>query len=292
MYRGAVRATVYERYPRTRLERTARGLWIHVQPIFLLPGAAMSVFGALLASDVAVSTAVVHAVAVCLVVYVAHLEDGYVDYYVRSEDKTNPLDPTEIRVAIGAATGLFACCLLGLWLTSGALTAALTGPLLVLGYVHAPQLDTNPVTATVDYPLGIVLATMGGYAAQTRTVSAAVVAVCLVLFFLFAAINVLLDRLDYQADRRVAKRTLPVVLGPTRAQRVAQGLAFSSVCVLVASSLAGPLPHGAVLAGVVPAGVTLSCFVRTSDPKRLVTLYIGATYFFAVALFLAIRFGG
>lgn len=275
---------------RTRIGRRARGLWVHVQPIFLLPGAVMSVFGALLATDPTIPIAVLHATAVCLAVYVAHLKDGYVDHYIRGEDETNPLEPSEIRVAIIAAAGLFAGCLGALWLAAGPIGALLTAPLLALGYLHAPVLDTNPATESVDYPLGIVLATAGGYATQTGTVTALALSVCLILFLLLVAINVMLDRLDYRHDRRVGKRTLPVVLGPDRALRVAWALVLVSVATLAVSSRFGPLPRSALLAGAVPVGAILSCRLREPDPERLVALFIGATYAFGLALFLTIRF--
>lgn len=69
------------------------------------PGAAMFGFGALLATDPAVSNAILRAAAICLAVYVAHLKDDYVDYYVRGEDDANPLKLSDLRVAIGAAAG-------------------------------------------------------------------------------------------------------------------------------------------------------------------------------------------
>lgn len=250
----------------------------------------MSGFGALLAVEFALAPAALHAAAVCLAVYVAHLKDGYVDYYVRGEDDRNLLEPSEIRVAIGAATALFVGSLVVLWLTAGPTGALLTAPLLVLGYLHAPHLDTNPATESVDYPLGIVLATAGGYATQTGTVTALVLSVCFVLFLLLVAINVMLDRLDYRHDRRVAKRTLPVVLGPDRALLVAWALVLASVAALAVSSLSGPLPRSALLAGAVPVGAVLGCRLCEPDPERLVVLFIGATYAFGVALFLAIRF--
>ncbi|SDK59779.1 4-hydroxybenzoate polyprenyltransferase [Natronorubrum texcoconense] len=277
---------------RTRLERRGHGLWVHVQPIFLVPGAAMSVFGTALATDISVSSGAIHAFAVCLAVYVAHLKDGYVDYYVRGEDERNPLEPREIRLAIAVATILFGLCLGLLWQFGGPIAAVATAPLLVLGYFHAPQLDTHPLTVTVDYPLGICLATVGGYATQTGTVSDTVLAVCLTLFLLLAAINIMLDRLDYDHDRRLAKRTLPVVLGPTRAQRIAWGLIGACLVVLLVSSLFGPLPTVAALAGAVPGAVTLACLVRPLDPNRLVALFIGVTYVFATMLFIAIRISG
>ncbi|MFC6769309.1 prenyltransferase, partial [Natrinema soli] len=120
-----------ERSHPTRLRRTTRGLAAHVQPVFLLPGIAMSFFGVLLAGDATVTTAVVHALAIGLAVYVAHLKDGYVDHYVRGEDAENPLAPTEILVAIFAASAAFVGCVGSLWAAAGPVPAVLTAPLVV-----------------------------------------------------------------------------------------------------------------------------------------------------------------
>lgn len=286
---GNLPASVHERSRRTRLRRTTRGLAAHVQPVFLLPGVAMSLFGASLAGDAAVPTAVVHALAIGLTVYVAHLKDGYVDHYVRGEDADNPLAPTEIRVAIFAASAAFACCVVSLWAAAGPDPAALTAPLVVLGLLHAPHLDAAPATGTLDYPLGIALATAGGYATQTGSVSASIVAIAAVFLVLLAGINVLLDLLDYDHDRRVPKRTIPVVVGPAAARPVACAFVVAAVALLACSSVVGVLPPRAALAGVFPLGAAIACVVGGLAADRAVPLFIGSTYLFAAALFLAVR---
>ncbi|WP_121743661.1 UbiA family prenyltransferase [Natronorubrum halophilum] len=280
---------MHERSRRTRLRRTTRGLVAHVQPVFLLPGVAMSLFGASLAGDAAVPTAAVHALAIGLAVYVAHLKDGYVDYYVRGEDADNPLAPTEIRVAIVAASAAFACCVAFLWAAVGPDPAALTAPLVALGLLHAPHLDAAPATGTLDYPIGIALATAGGYATQTGSVSASIVAIAAVFLVLLAGINVLLDLLDYDHDRRVPKRTIPVVVGPDAARPVAWVFVVAAVALLACSSVVGVLPPRAALAGVFPLGAVIACVVVGLAADRAVPLFIGSTYLFAAALFLAVR---
>jgi 1,4-dihydroxy-2-naphthoate polyprenyltransferase len=259
--------------------------------VFLLPGAAMSAFGALLAENLAVGTAIVHLVVVSLAVYVAHLKDGYVDYYLRGEDDENLLAPATIRLAIVLATMLFAVCVALLWREGGPLAVAVTVPLLALGYLHAPHLDTNPVTVTIDYPLGIVVATAGGYVSQTGTVRGPVTAVCLVLFALLSAISILIDITDYRADRRVSKRTIPVAIGPERARSVAWLLVLASLLALLFSSTSGVLPRTAAVAGIVPAGTLLVCVGREPTADRAVALFIRATYVFAGLLFASIRLG-
>lgn len=288
---GVEQGAVHERSLETRTERTVRGLWDHVQPVFLLPGASMSAFGALLAGNPAIDTAFVHLMTVSLAVYVAHLKDGYVDYYLRGEDDENSLDPTIIWAAIAIATALFAVCVALLWRKSGLLVVFVTVPLLALGYLHAPYLDTNPITVTIDYPLGIVVATGGGYVAQTGTVHGPTVAVCLVLFTLLSAISILIDITDYRADRRISKRTIPVVIGPDRARFVAWLLVLASLLALLFSSIISVLPRTATIAGIVPASTVLVCVVRNPTAEHAASLFIGMTYVFAGLLFASIRLG-
>jgi len=57
---------------------------------------------------------------------------------------------------------------------------------------------------------------------------------------------------------------------------------------LVVSSLSGPVPWSALIAGIVPASVTVGYLVGLTDPQRLAGLFIGATYVFTAALFLVI----
>jgi hypothetical protein len=90
-----------------------------------------------------------------------------VDFYQRGEDEDHPLTQRGCRVALGGATAGFAICAAVLGIAVGPLAALITLPGWVIGYFHAPQLDTNPVTATTGYPLGIALALVGGYYVQT-----------------------------------------------------------------------------------------------------------------------------
>ncbi len=291
MLLDSIRASVHERSRRSRLRRTTRGLAAHVQLVFFLPGVAMSFFGALLAGDVTVSTAAVHGLAIGLAIYVAHLKDGYVDYYVREEDLDNPLSPTEIRAAIGVSSATFVSCVAFLWATTGTVPAALTAPLVVLGLLHAPHLDAAPATGVLDYPLGISLAIAGGYATQTGALSAQVIAIAAVFLPLLAGINVLLDLLDYDHDRRVPKRTIPVVVGPDAARPVAWAFVVAAVALLIFSSALGILPPQAALAGVFPLGAAVACVMGGLATDRAVSLFIGSTYLFAAALFFALRPG-
>ncbi|WP_199174785.1 UbiA family prenyltransferase [Halegenticoccus soli] len=251
----------------------------------------MSWFGALLADDLSIATGVGHSLAICLAVYVAHLKDGYIDFYTRGEDTSNPLTPAEIHVAITVSAATFMGCVGFLWITSGIVAAVLTIPVVVLALLHAPYLDTTPVTTTIDYPLGIAFTTMGGYAAQTNSMASSVIAVSLIFFLQLAAIGVLLDLLDYPHDHLIAKRTLPVVLGRDRAKLVTWTLVAAAVCLLVLSSALGVFPHCAATAASLPLGAMMVCLNRGYAAGRAVSLFIKTTYAFGGVLFLTVRPG-
>ncbi|ARS91890.1 hypothetical protein B1756_15985 [Natrarchaeobaculum aegyptiacum] len=273
---------------RWRWRRRIDGLWRHVQPVFFLPGVAVSIVGAVLAPDPSISTAAVHATAVALAVYVAHLTDGYVDYYVRGEDERNRLSPAELRAATILTATAFGPCLVALGFTSGALAVGVTAPLLALGYLHAPYLDTNPITTTVDYPTGIALAVVGGYATQTGTVSGAVGTTALALFVFLSGIGILMDLLDYEHDREIGKRTVPVVLGPERARSVSSWLVVSSSVVVLSASAMSVVPVTATVIGPVPS-VTVFAWTRSDWAVEVaVRRRIATTYVFTALLVLAV----
>lgn len=67
----------------------AYGSQIH--PVFMLPALAASWFGSILAVRFSLAIGLLHMAAIFFAVYTAHLKDGYVDFYVRSEDDDHPL---------------------------------------------------------------------------------------------------------------------------------------------------------------------------------------------------------
>ncbi|MEY7852215.1 UbiA family prenyltransferase [Natrarchaeobius sp. A-rgal3] len=270
-------------------KRIGSGLLAHVQPVFLLPAGAIAVFGAVLADYVSVGTAIAHCFAVCLAVYVAHLRDGYVDYYVRNEDDQNRLTPTEIHVAIVLSTAAFGGCLAYLWLVSGTLSVVLSTPILALGLLHAPYLDTNPVTTTVSYPLGIALAMAGGYATQTGTLTTVVIVLAGVFFVHLAGIGILLDRLDYHDDRRRGKRTVPVVVGDERAEVAAWMFVLAGSGLLLLSSVVEIVPQSSQYAALIPISAVAIRASRRIDRTHAVVLSIGTMYLFAAVLFFLVR---
>jgi 4-hydroxybenzoate polyprenyltransferase len=260
-----------------------------VHPVFMLPPLATSLFGGLLSGGFWPPVAVLHAGAMFFAVYTAHVKDGYVDFHVRGEDDDHPLTGSGCRMAlVGAGLG-FALCTATIWLLVGPVAALLTVPTWVIGYTHAPQLDMNPVGATMGYPSGIALALLGGYYAQVTTLSPRAVGLAAVFLLLLTGIKIIDDEQDYDYDRSIQKRTVAVVLGRTRARQFALGLFGAGLLGVVGLSVALPgIPPSAAAAALVFGAV--AAIAQRGDPETATMLLIRGSYLLLAVLVTAVWF--
>jgi 1,4-dihydroxy-2-naphthoate octaprenyltransferase len=258
-----------------------------VHPVFMLPPIAASLFGASLADAYDPGLALLHATAVFFALYTAHVKDGYVDFYGRGEDDDHPLSAPGCRLALaGATAGFFAATLALGWLVD-LTAAAITVPGWVIGILHAPQLDTNPLTATSGYPAGIALALVGGSYVQTQAFVPVAVALAAVFLVVLSGVKVIDDATDYEYDRSIDKRTVAVAVGPRRARSVAFALMAVGMVGVVAFALSLPvLPPTAALAAVAFAAVAL--LARNADPELATMLLIRGSYVFLAVLLAAV----
>jgi 4-hydroxybenzoate polyprenyltransferase len=264
-----------------------RALGSQVHPVFMLPPVATSLFGAVLSGDPELAPAALHAVAIFAAVYTAHVKDGYVDFHVRDEDDDHPMTAPGCQRTLAGSTTLFAAALVALFVLSGPMVALLTLPTWFLGYFHAPQLDMNPVTATIGYPLGIALAILGGYAAQVGTLSGTALAFAAVFLVLLTGVKVVDDAQDYEYDLGIEKRTVAVVLGPAGARRFADALVAAGLLLVVTLALLGPFPPTAVLAAVAFGAV--AAIARRGDPTIATMLLVRGSYVFLAVLLVAVH---
>jgi len=267
----------------------AEALASQVHPVFMLPATATAVFGALLAGDVNLSLVLLHTVAVGLALYVAHVTDGYVDFYVRGEDDAHPLSQRGCRVALwGASLGFWLLALaLGVLVGPGALL--LTAPGWLIAVAHAPQLDTNPLGATLGYPGGIALALLGGYYVQAGRLSATVLGLGACFLVVLAGIKVVDDAQDVTYDAGIDKRTVAVVLGPAGARRVAFGLLGAGSAGVVGMALWLPgVPASAGFA-VVPFLVVAMLAAR-AGPELATMLLVRGSYLLLAGLVATVWF--
>ena len=262
-----------------------------VHPVFMLPPLAASAFGAVLADGFDAALLALHLTAVFAALYTAHIKDGYVDFYRRGEDDDHPLTAIGCRAALAGATLVFFACLLVIGLLVDVRAALLTLPGWIIGYLHAPQLDLNPVGATAGYPAGIAFALLGGYYVQTAALSATVVAFAAVFLVVLSGIKTIDDAKDHEYDRSIGKRTVAVLLGPGRARRFAYGLMAFGMAAVVALALAGVFPPASVFAPVV-FGVVAAFAWRAGENASLATkLLIRGSYLFLAVLVAAVWFG-
>ncbi|WIV66503.1 UbiA family prenyltransferase [Natrialbaceae archaeon AArc-T1-2] len=270
------------------LEATARAYGSQVHPVFMLPPLAASLFGAVLAAGIDPRSATIHVAAIFAAVYTAHLKDGYVDFHVRGEDDDHPLTERGCRLGLVASSATFAVCTSLLFVLVDWIAVALTLPTWLIAYHHAPQLDTNPVTATTGYPAGIALAILGGYYVQARAISLVAVGFAVVFLVLLSGIKVIDDAQDYAYDRSIEKRTVAVAVGPTRAYDVAYGFMVIALLAVVALAVARVFPPTAVLAAV--AFAVVAAFARRAGPELATMLLVRGSYVFLAILVAAVWF--
>ena len=206
------------------LRADAAALASQIHPVFMLPPLAASWFGAILAGEFSIAVGAVHAAAIFFAVYTAHLKDGYVDFHVRDEDDDHPLTARGCRLALVGATVGFVAALAAVVAVAGPVAGLVTLPGWVIGYLHAPQFDTNPVTVTGGYPAGMALALVGGFYVQAGTFAPAIVGLAATFLVALSGVKVVDDTTDVIYDRSIGKRTVAVALGPRRAREVAFGL--------------------------------------------------------------------
>jgi 4-hydroxybenzoate polyprenyltransferase len=266
-----------------------RALTSQVHPVFMLPAIASSWFGAVLTGSFSPSLGAIHASAVFFALYTAHVTDGYVDFYVREEDDDHPLSARGCTVALAGASVAFFACVGTLALLVDVWAGALTLPGWLIAVNHAPQLDTNPVGATVGYPLGIGFALLGGYYVQTGALAPTVLALAGVFVTVLSGIKVVDDAQDYEYDRSIEKRTVAVALGRRRARLTAYALMTAGMVAVVGLAWLLPgIPPSAGFASVAFGGVAAVAW--RAEAELATKLLIRGSYLFLAVLVATVWF--
>ncbi len=259
-----------------------------VHPVFMLPPLAASWFGAIVAGEFGIAIGFVHMAAMFCAVYTAHVKDGYVDYYLRGEDDDHPMTVRGCRFALVAATAGFVACVLALWLLVDPIAALVTLPTWFIAYLHAPQLDTNPVTTTLGYPTGIALAIVGGYYVQTSSFSSTVVGFALVFLVTLAGVKIIDDEQDFAYDRSIGKQTVAVALGRQRARTLSFSLVALGMIGVLWGTVSGLFPPSSPLAALAFASVAI--VASRAGPTVATMLLIRGAYVFLALLVVAVWF--
>jgi lycopene cyclase domain-containing protein len=256
-----------------------------VHPVFMLPPVAATWFGAALAPERSLLPGVAVSVAAFCAVYTAHVTDGYVDFYRRGEDDDHPLTRRGCGLGVAAAAVGFGAAVAAVYATAGAVAAALVVPMWVIGILHAPALDTNPLTATVGYPAGIALCIVSGHYVQTGAVDPTPVAFAAVFLVTLSGVKVVDDATDHDYDRSIGKRTVAVALGRTRARDLAYALMAAGMFGLVVAAVSGVVPASAPLAA--PAFAAVALVARRAGPELATMLLVRGAYLFLAVVTVA-----
>lgn len=226
--------------------------------------------------------------AIFFAVYTAHVKDGYVDFHRRGEDDDHPMTIRGCRLSLLAAGVGFAVCTLTLGVFVGPGAALVTLPTWFIGYLHAPQLDTNPLTTTLGYPSGIALALLGGFYVQTTEMTAAILGFALVFLVTLAGVKIIDDEQDYAYDRSIDKRTVSVLLGRPRARTLAFSLLMAGLVGVLWGTVDGLFPPSAPAAALAFAPIAL--VARRARPTIATMLLIRGAYVFLAVLIVAVWF--
>jgi len=270
------------------LRADLRALLSQVHPVFMLPPLAASWFGAAVAGEFGLAVGAIHMSAIFLAVYTAHVKDGYVDFHRRGEDDDHPMTVRGCRLSLLAAGVGFAACTLALGALVGPGAALVTLPTWFIGYLHAPQLDTNPLTTTLGYPTGIALALLGGFYVQTTEVTATILGFALVFLVTLAGVKIIDDEQDYAYDRSIDKRTVSVVLGRPRARTLAFALLMTGLVGVLWGTVGGLFPPSAPAAALAFGSVAV--VARPARPTIATMLLIRGAYVFLALLIVAVWF--
>ena len=265
-----------------------RALASQVHPVFMLPPLAASWFGAAVAGEFSPTTGAIHMLAIFFAVYTAHVKDGYIDFYARGEDDDHPMTRRGCRLALVAAGSGFAVCTAALGVLVGPGAALVTLPTWFIGYLHAPQFDTNPVTTTLGYPAGIALAILGGFYVQATAVTAPIVGFALVFLVTLAGVKIIDDEQDYEYDRSIDKRTVSVALGRARARSLAFSLLALGALGVLWGTVSGLFPASAPAAALAFGSVAL--VARRANPTIATMLLVRGAYVFLALLLFTVWF--
>lgn len=265
-----------------------RALISQIHPVFMLPPLAASWFGAAVAGEFALTVGVIHMSAIFFAVYTAHVKDGYVDFHRRGEDDDHPMTIRGCRLTLLAAGIGFAVCTLALGVLVGPGAALVTLPTWFIGYLHAPQLDTNPITTTLGYPTGIALALVGGFYVQTAELTATVFGFALVFLVTLAGVKIIDDEQDYAYDRSIDKRTVSVLLGRPQARTLAFSLLMVGLVGVLWGTVGGLFPPSAPVAALAFGSIAL--VASRAGPTIATMLLIRGAYVFLALLLVAVWF--
>jgi len=232
--------------------------------------------------------------AVAFGLYTAHLKDTFADigrgeyrhgYRSRFGDAGLILERRHLLAGIVFSSIMFWAFVLYLSSISTWLFAPIALLCWLIAITYSPYLDKRYVTVTISWPTGVVLAFVSGYLVQTGRIDPPIVLFGILFFVFLNGLKIYDDLPDVDVDRKTGKSTLPTLIGPVWAKRVAYALFYGVLGTVVLLIFAGPIPFGMIYGalGCVPFLVASQWL----DPRRGVFVIVAGIHVLIPLLVLA-----
>lgn len=223
---------------------------------------------------------------VFLALYVAHLKDTYMDFFVRKEyelgyqsrfkDAGGILEKRELLLAILFSSLLFLVISLYLGAVSSFLFTLIALVAWLIALVYVPYLDKHWFTVSISYPAGVALAVLGGYVLQAGVIDLGSVSLCLAVWWLLIGVKIVDDLPDIEGDRTLSKKTIPVVIGFKEAKNVAYVFISLGLILACLTACLRVIPFSVTCS----VGVSIPVFAYSwrFDPRKGIMVLIAGSY--------------
>ncbi len=184
--------------------------------------------------------------------YTAHLMDTYVDVVLRGDstpsdypwyfrDSSGLLAPVRYPALVAGSAALCVVFALPASSAGGPAVALLLGGALALALTYAPFVDRTTLGVSLGYPLGMAAVLLASFLSVDGTLDAPFLVLVAALVVALSGTKIRSDVIDVEDDRRVNKRTVAVVLGAPRAERLGYGLALAGLAAAALLPLVFPV---------------------------------------------------
>jgi 4-hydroxybenzoate polyprenyltransferase len=172
--------------------------------------------------------------------YTAHLMDTYIDVVKRHDftpadypllfrDSSGLFPERAYPWAVAASATLCAAASVPPVQAGGVLVAIAMAAGVLVALAYAPLLDRHTLGVSLAYPVGVVAANAAGYALVAGALDFRWLALAATIFFALTGTKIRSDIIDLDDDKKIGKRTVPVLLGRRAGLAVGYGIAMAGL---------------------------------------------------------------
>ena len=266
------------------LKRFILGMLLEIRPPVAVPVVLAALLGGAMAGVRDWGLMLLFMASSFLALFVAHVKDSMIDFWVRREmelgyrsrfgDSGGVLRKEEMALCLGAAAGFFFSIMVYLVLTTTWLLLPIMSAGFVLALTYVPYFDKT-VAKNIFWPLGVIIAIWGGFVVQYHALALEPILVGAVVFIVLSFGGILDDLPDADVDKKLGKRTIPVILGIEKANRIAYAGIYLGMALGIALSFSGLILRwlSVPLLIVVPI---VACSMRMPIRRRVMVAIMAA----------------